>query len=212
MKQPGLVVYDLDGVITRKDTFTALVMSRLIRSPMRIFRSLPAAVLLRSERKALASRRIAEIALSGMTDDSYSDLAERLGRRFAADAKWIRGDTVQRIRRQHEQGARIVIATASEHRLAHALLTAAEIPHDLLSASHLSATAYGFRVADHRVGDRKVEALRELGEPIEHAEFVTDSLTDLPTAQAAARVVLIGASERTRRRFAECGVRIHDAS
>lgn len=212
MEQPGLVVYDLDGVITRKDTFTALVMSRLVRSPLRMLRSLSAATLLLSERKAQGSRRIAEVALSGMTDDSYTALAERLGRRFAADAKWIRGDTVQRIRRQHEQGSRIVIVTATEHRLAHTLLAAAEVPYDLLSASHLAATASGLRVADHRVGVRKVEALRELGEPIEHAEFVTDSLTDLPTAQAAARVVLIGASERTRRRFGEHGIRIHDAS
>ncbi|GGC34983.1 hypothetical protein GCM10010974_16770 [Brevibacterium sediminis] len=212
MEQPGLVVYDLDGVITRKDTFSALVMSRLVRSPLRMIRSLSAAALLLSERKALASRRIAEIALSGMADDSYTELAERLGRQFAADAQWIRCDTVQRIRRQHEQGSRIVIATATERRLAHALLTAVDIPYDLLSASLLAATDSGLKVADHRVGARKVEALRELGEPIEEAEFVTDSLTDLPTALAAARVVLVGASERTRRRFGERGVRIHDAS
>ncbi len=61
-------------------------------------------------------------------------------------------------------------------------------------------------VSDHRVGTRKTESLREQGVVIEEAEFVTDSLTDLPTARAAASVVLIGASARTRERYARAGV------
>lgn len=62
------------------------------------------------------------------------------------------------------------------------------------------------RVADHRVGIRKAEALRDLRVPLENAEFVTDSITDLPTARAAARVVLIGASPRARDRFVRSGI------
>lgn len=113
---------------------------------------------------------------------------------------------MQRIRRQHAEGARIVIATATERRLAEVLLAAAGIPYDLLSASILIETPSGMEFADHRVGTRKAEALREQGVPIEAAEFVTDSLADLPTARAAARVVLIGASPRTRRRYARAAV------
>lgn len=39
-----------------------------------------------------------------------------------------------------------------------------------------------------------------------YTEFVTDSITDLPTARAAARVVLVGASPRTRDRYARAGI------
>ena len=79
----------------------------------------------------------------------------------------MRDEAVQRIRRQHAEGARIVIATATERRLAEALLAAAGIPYDLLSASILIETPSGMEFADHRVGTRKAEALREQGVPIE---------------------------------------------
>lgn len=198
---PKLVVYDLDGVITRKDTFTALVLGRLARSPLRLLRALPLAATILSGKKPEASRRIAETALSGMTDADYAALAAQLGRKFAADPKWMRPYSVRRIRRQYDAGARIVIATAAERRLAEALLAAADVPYDLLSASLLKALPSGLAVCDHRVGARKTEALIELDVPIANAEFVTDSITDLPTAETAACVVLIGASGRTRRRF-----------
>lgn len=209
---PKLVVYDLDGVITRKDTFTALVLGQLWRSPRRLLRALPVAVTILSGKKAEASRRIAEIALAGMTDADYAGLAEQLGRKFAADPKWMRPDTAKRIRRQYDSGARLVIATATERRLAEALLAAANIPYDLLSASHLEAKPSGLAVRDHRIGVRKADALIELGIPVASAEFVTDSITDLPTAEAAGYVVLIGASARTRRRFDESNVALADPS
>lgn len=136
--RPELVVYDLDGVITRKDTFTALIAYRLFRSPLCLFRSVWTALTTLGESKASSSRRIAETALDGMTDGEYTALAEQLGQKFASDSKWIRTEAVHRIRRQHAQGARIVIATASERRLAEALLEGAGIPYHLLSASLLS--------------------------------------------------------------------------
>jgi phosphatidylglycerophosphatase C len=76
----------------------------------------------------------------------------------------------------------------------------------------LSETPTGIDVTDHRLGERKVGALRELGVDIAHAEFVTDSFSDLPTARAAARVVLIGASRRTRQRFRDAGVAARSAT
>lgn len=203
---PKLVVYDLDGVITRKDTFTALIVRQLVRSPLRLFRSLPLMSAMIGKRKAEASRKIAEIALAGMTDAGYDALVEQLGREFANEAKWMRPETVERIQCQYDSGVRVVIATATERRLAEALLAAAKIPYDLLSASLLEVTSSGLKVGDHRVGARKTEALLELDVAIASAEFVTDSVTDLPTAKVAASVVLIGASEGTRRRFGQAAV------
>lgn len=210
--RPELVVYDLDGVITRKDTFTALVAFRLCRSPSRLVRSVFTALTVLGEGKAASSRKIAETALDGMTAGEYTALAEQLGQKFAGDSKWMRAEVVQRIRRQHAQGVRIVIATASEQRLAEALLEAAGVPYDLLSASLLSSRPTGLTVCDHRVGERKLVALLELDVSVDRAQFVTDSLTDFPTAEAASSVVLIGASARTRRRYQELGVTITEES
>ena len=206
----AVVVYDLDGVITRRDSFTAVVVDRLRRAPLRLLKALPAVVpmvlSMRADRRQRAARRVAQIALGGLHEPGYITLATAFGRRIGASPSWVRDEAVQRIRRQHAEGARIVIATATERRLAEALLAAAGIPYDLLSASALIETPSGMKFADHRVGMRKAEALREQGVPIEAAEFVTDSLADLPTARAAGRVVLIGASPRTRRRYARAAV------
>lgn len=209
-----MIVYDLDGVITTRDSFTALIVEQLRRAPLRLLRALPAAATMlvsrRETRKRRAAARVAAIALTGMSDDYYTALATKFGTRIGGDPAWIRAETVERIRGQNAQGVRVVIATATEHRLARALLARAGVPYDLLSASVLNETAAGMEVVDHRVGARKTDALREQGVPIERVEFVTNSMTDLPTARAAAQVTLIGASQKTRERYAQAGVPITD--
>lgn len=211
---PAVIVYDLDGVITTRDSFTALIIEQLRRAPLRLLQALPAAATMlvsrREKRKRRAAARVAAIALTGMSDDDYTALAVRFGTRIGGDPEWIRAETVERIRVQSAEGVRVVIATATEHRLAQALLAQAGVPYDLLSASVLSDRAAGMEVVDHRVGARKTDALREQGIPIEQAEFVTDSMTDLPTARAAAQVTLIGASQKTRKRYAQAGVQTTD--
>lgn len=204
------VVYDLDGVITTKDSFAALIVHRLARSPLRLLRALPHvaswAAARDPERRADAARRIASLALRGMREDEYDRLARRLGRRLGSDPVWIRPGVVARIQQQHAGGASIIIATASEERLARALLETAGVPYHCLSASVLTEAPSGMEVLDHRVGARKAAALGALGTPLHEAEFVTDSRTDLPTARLAARVTLVCPSRSTVRRFALEGI------
>ncbi|MGY5765165.1 haloacid dehalogenase-like hydrolase [Brachybacterium sp. DNPG3] len=222
---PDLVVYDLDGVLTRRDSFTAFLVDRLRRDPRRLLRTFPptlAMLLSRREEQRMAwGRRATRIALAGLADDELAAHADGFGRRIGADPSWIRAEVVGRIRAQRAAGTRIVIATATERHLAEGLLTAAGVPYDLLSASILGSpgacagarsvdagAGAGVAVLDHRVGSRKLAALRELGLDIGRAEFATDAASDLPTARAAARVVLVGATERTRRDFARAGVEV----
>lgn len=205
-------VYDLDGVITYKDSFSAVIKDLLRRRPQQLVKALPAAALMmlsgHTNHRHRCARLIARIALAGLSHAEYRALAEAFGRRIGTDPTWMRTEAVERIRRQHDDGTRIVIATATEASLAESLLDHAGVPYDVLSASQLQETGSGMSVADHRVGSRKTEALRELGIDIGAAEFITDSMTDLPTAQAAARVILIGATEKTKRRFAQASVPI----
>lgn len=206
----AVVVYDLDGVITTRDTFTTFTATQLCRRPLRLVPAIPLAVrrlLSRDEDfRRRAGVRIARIALRGVHDDEFTRQVEAFGRRVGGSHHWIRSSAVERIRHQKAQGATIVIATATERRLARALLEQAGVPYDLLSASEFSDTPHGMEVTDHRLNERKTEALRELDVPLDRAEFVTDSFTDLPTARVAARVILIGASRRTRERFREAGI------
>lgn len=207
---PPVVIYDLDGVVTRKDSFTWLLVRRLRASPKRMLQAAPSfvqwLVAATPEGRASAARRIATVALAGMREDEYHELARVTGEYIGADASWIRPAVVRRMREQHAAGVRIVVATASEQRLAEALLTRAGAPFDTLSASQLAVTAAGPEVLDHRIGTRKADALRELGIDLGRAEFVTDSATDLPTARLASTVVLVAASRRTEARFAREGI------
>lgn len=113
-----VVVYDLDGVITTRDSFTALILTRLRKAPLRLVQALPAAAAMllsrHGELRHRAARRVAEIALAGMAERDYAELALEFGNSIGGDASWIRPEAVQRIRRQHAEGARVVIATASE--------------------------------------------------------------------------------------------------
>lgn len=205
-----LYVYDLDGVITTRDTFVALLLGRLRASRLRYARALPliagwAASRTTASRSAFA-QRITRVALRGLSEEAYAQLAQGFGARVGVDPAWIRQSTVQRIRAQHESGAQVVIATATEQRLAESLLRAAGVPYDMLCASLLAAAPDGMRFVDHRMGQRKADALIEHAVPMAAAEFATDSAADLPTARLAKRLVLIGSSPSTRERFANEGL------
>lgn len=208
----AVVVYDLDGVITTRDTFTTFTAGQLCRKPWRLVPTVPLAIRRHlsndEEFRRIAGLRIARIALRGLDDATFTARVEAFGRRVGGSHTWIRASTVERIRRQKAQGVTVVIATATERRLAAALLETAGVPYDLLSASELSETPSGMDVTDHRLGERKATALLELGIDIAHAEFVTDSFSDLPTARRAGSVVLIGASARTRKQFRDAGIRV----
>lgn len=212
VQRNSLAVYDLDGVITRRDTFSALVFERLRARPFRLVRALPTAARMiisrNSDQRHRAARRISEFALRGLSRDEYDALAIALGHRFGRDPSWVRPTTIARIQAQHNAGTRIVIATATERLLAKSLLASASVPYDHLSASELREECSGLVVADHRVGQRKAEALNDQRIEIRQAEFITDSFSDLPTAQCAARVILIGATEKTKRKYIQAGVRV----
>lgn len=206
------VIYDLDSVITTKDSFAALLLHRLTRSPRRLLCTVPAILAWAGARdpknRAVLSDRITSIALHGMDEAEYARLARMLGTRIGGSASWIRAGIVERIRRQYSNGARIIIATASEERLARALLERAGVPFHHISASRLVETSTSMDVHDHRFGARKAAALVESGVPVGTAEFVTDSHADLPTARTAARVTLVHPSRSTRRSFDREGIAV----
>ena len=210
----SVAIYDLDGVITTRDSFTAFIVEQLRRAPRQLVRALPAAAAMLvcpgEKRRRLATARVVTIALAGLRDHDYAELAAVFGKRIGSDPAWMRASTVERIRRQKAQGKSIIIATATERQLAEYLLARAQVPYDLLSASLLAERPTGMEAADHRIGARKAEALREQGVVIEEAEFVTDSISDLPTARLAAQVTLIGASRKTQKLYARAGIAVAD--
>lgn len=205
------VVLDLDGVLSTRDTFATLLVEAARRSPRASARSAPVLVRwLRAghdvPRHAAASREVARSLLRGMSEPAYDALAAAVGRRLGATA--ARRSMLDVAAQLRSDGAHIVVATGSEHRLAAAFLAGAGVEHDLLLASTLRWTPTGPEFDRHIRGESKLTALRDAGVDIERRRFWTDSFDDFPTAAAAASVVLVAPSRHCAARFRESGVAI----
>lgn len=207
-----LYVYDMDGVITTKNCLYLFLRARVAGAPWRAVRAFPTRVqLARAGDETTRTKlglALAESALHGLTLRQYERAARRYGRWLGIRPGLVRPDVAARIRRQHADGGKIVIATACERTLAAAVLRSAQVPYDLLSATVFGSGAHGIVVADARYAARKNEALRELNVPIERAHFHTDDFSDHHTALHSARVTLVGASRRTIRRFRNAGIHV----
>lgn len=207
----GDAVFDLDGVLSTKDTFTALLAARLRQAPWLILPALPGVVAWAVSRhdvrgNARAARAIAAIALRGVPEARYAVLAERLGARLAGDPGWVRAELVERMRSLRASGRRVVVATATERRLAAAFLAGIGAEHDLLIASELRWGGADGAFARHRRGAAKRDALLAAGVDLGAATFFTDSFDDHATAALAGELVLVHPSDRALRRYAASGL------
>ncbi len=111
-----LVVFDLDGTITRQDTYLAFLQFVLRRRPTRLARCLhlPGSVvrfaLGRLSNTALKTRLLTAV-LGGLSRADAADLTEAfLARHFA---RLVKPQALQRIARHIEEGHRLVLITAS---------------------------------------------------------------------------------------------------
>lgn len=200
-------VFDLDGVLSTGDTFTALLAERLRQAPWLIVPALPGIVAWAVSRhdvlrNARAARAIAATALRGVPEARYAALAERVAARLVRDPGWTRAEPVERMRALRASGRRVVVATASERRLAAAFLAGIGAEHDLLIASELRWTSRGGRFTAHRRGVGKRDALLAAGVDLGAATFFTDSFDDYATAALVDELVLVHPSAGALRRYA----------
>lgn len=94
-----ITLFDLDGVLTRGNTMASLVSRRLARHPVRLLRAAPLFLLSlaahpQSRLRANVNRRLVALALKGLTEDDYTELAIRTGRQLAAKRRFAVGQTI----------------------------------------------------------------------------------------------------------------------
>jgi phosphatidylglycerophosphatase C len=207
-----LVIFDLDGVLTKKDTFLALLITRARRSPLRAIYAVPALVrwLLSSRdvsRNAQAARQVASQMLHGISRPEYEAMATLLGAALGRDDAWTRPSALNELATSRAEGHRVVIATASERVLAAAYLASAGADYDELVASEIEFPASGRpRFTAHLRGQAKLEGLRERGINPVDARFYTDSFDDAPTATASREVVLVAPSDHDVAAYRSAGI------
>lgn len=199
---PLRVVFDLDGVLARRDTMAELIRRQLTSHPVRaIVGIVPVAawVVLKNFRRTrvVMSRVLGRIALSGLSDDSYSDLARRTGGALGADPGWVIAEGIAALRAHLDAGDYVTVTTGTEERLSRAFLDAAGVPGVNLIATDMRFGRFA-HYSNHNLGPRKVPNLR--GRVID--VFYTDSDLDLGVARLADRTVLVNPDARLRRLFA----------
>lgn len=206
-----ITVFDLDGVLSRADTMATLVFARLRARPWLVF---PVGVL--SAVAALASaegdlrprcnRAVVHLVLRGMSEDEYRRLAERTARRLAARRGNVTAEIVDAARAASDGGA-CLVTTATERFLAQRFLAAIGVHGAEVHASEFVFSPAGPRFRTHNVGRRKPFAFRTAHPTGRIGRFYTDSASDLPLAELARDVVLVGPSRRSVTAFEHAGIR-----
>lgn len=201
VKGPATVLFDLDGVLTSRDTFATLVSRRLTRAPWRLALALPALPLMaltgyRPQWRGPVSRYLVRVALLGSDLDGARDEARRLGREFARTPQWLRAAGLEAVRDHLAAGDDVVVLTATEHTLARTLLDEVGLDRARLLASALAPAPGGARMHPHNYGARKLDALRAAGAPRPWTVMYTDSWADRPTLAEVEQVVLVAPAPR----------------
>jgi len=203
---PRIVLFDLDGVLTHRDTMSHVVIRRFAQHPLRIPFGAPMLALSLllpavSGTRAKLNRRLVALALRGLQHTDYNAIADDAGDRLALSPRWPVLTAIARVKHHVELGDRVIVTTASERRLARQYLDAVGLGAVELFASELRATYSGLAFYSHNYGSEKVATLERAGVPLADAILYTDSSSDLPLALRCRATTLVNASTATLRRF-----------
>lgn len=202
---PGdTALFDLDGVLTRKDTFAGFVVTRLRRRPLRLALALLLVpfMLLPATRRPVVTVLV-KLALLRLTDAGYRAEAAAYADALAVTPRAIQQGCVSEARRHLDAGARVVFVTACETSIARPLLDAVGLPDAELVASRLERRGRLWRVALHNLGDEKPRQLAAHGIVAPWDVAYSDHAVDLPLLGGARVAVLVNPSaalEETARR------------
>lgn len=202
-----VALFDLDGVLTRRDTFATLVRRRLTRSPVRLALALPALPVMAAtsavpRARGPVARYLVRVALLGAEPDAVRTDAERLAGEFAQTPAWLDLAGIRAALEHLDRGDRVVVVTATEETLARSLLDRLGLGAAEVVASQVAAGRFGARLHPHNYGRRKLAALcGRLPEPPWPVMY-TDSWADAPLLRNVEHSVLVRPSRRLRRRAA----------
>ncbi len=172
MSSPLPLYVDLDGTLVATDTLVESVRGLLRRRPL------------------LAP--VLAIWVAG----GRAAFKDRVARRYVPDPGSLpwRDDVVAFVRRQHDAGRRVVLATAAHRRIAEAVVQHLGIFDGMLASER----------GRNLKGTAKLRAIRrDAGGPF---AYMGDSWADLPILREAAEAYLVDPSPRLRRAAAELSV------
>ena len=196
----GLALFDLDGVLTRSDTFAGFVLARLRRRPLRLALALPLVplMLLPPTRRPAVTLAV-QLSLVRLTVAGYRAEAVAYADALTAMPRAIQRGCVREARRLRDGGARVVFVTACEETIARELLDRVGLPDVELVGSRLERRGRHWRVALHNLGAEKPRQLAERGIVAPWDVAYSDHAVDLPLLSGARVAVLVNPREAFER-------------
>lgn len=196
----GLALFDLDGVLTRRDTFAGFVLARLRRRPLRLALALPLVpfMALPPTRRPAVTLAV-QLSLARLTVAGFRAEAVAFADGLAATPRAIQRGCVEEARRQLDAGARVVFVTACEQTIARELLDRVGLPDVELVASRLERRGRHWHVALHNLGAEKPRQLAERGIVAPWDAAYSDHAVDLPLLSGARVAVLVNPGEAFER-------------
>ena len=200
-----LAVFDMDGVLSQRDTMAQFLRELVLERPGKVAAALPVLAVRKLGSRSIGvegrtSRAMVRVAARGLSADEFDRRAGASGARQATRPGWVMETGIERLRRHLENGDRVVVTTGTEEHVAEAFLTGAGVPLGpggaLLLASGYQDAAGRSRYR-HNFAAGKLVSAALAGLDVEQAVFYTDSLADLPVARRARRVILIDPDRRT---------------
>ncbi|WP_341946988.1 HAD family hydrolase [Microbacterium sp. LWH11-1.2] len=206
-----ITVFDLDGVLSRADTMATLIIARLrtrpwLALPVGVLAAVAAPATAEGELRPRCNRAIVHLALRGMSEDEYRRLARRTARRLASRPDNTTAEIVDAARAASAAGT-CLVTTATERFLAERFLAEIGVSGAEVHASEFVFSHAGPSFRSHNVGRRKALAYRAAHPTGRLGRFFTDSASDLPLAELAQDVVLVGPSRRSVTAFEYAGIR-----
>ena len=209
---PALVLFDLDGTLTRRDTLPPFVAGLLRRHPMRTLR-LPAVLpaLLgfaagHSDRGALKAEFI-RASIGGLPRAEIADWTARFVRRLLARGLW--GDAIAALEAHRRAGDTLVLLSASPDLYVPAVGAALGFRHTVCTEVTWDGDRLiGSLAGPNRRGAEKARCLVELRARYPHQPVVAygNAASDLPHLALAERGVLVNGTRAAQRAAQSLGV------
>lgn len=211
-----IAVFDLDGTITRKDTYVDFLVFCLMKRPSRLLRGGALVVYLIAYKAGLRSNHWLKAKYLGTVAGGLGgEKLDKISTEFCARTvrRNFKPEAIAELKRLKEQGITLVLATASFDFYVNKLFTALDMDYLLCTKAALddAGTLTGALDGKNCLGAEKANRVQQLcveknWQSVERA--YSDDIVDLPLFQMASEALVVDPKLATKSRAAALGYQI----